>query len=70
MAAAGYGAYDRGVATAIQLQVQSPGATGVGEIAVALTAPSAVRIAALLFAAAAPLFLLGKFELTKSRLLK
>lgn len=50
-----------------QLQVQTPDATRAGEIGVALAAPSAVQLAALLLAAFAPLLLFHKSYPAKSQ---
>jgi len=54
------------VATMTQLQIQAPGNTIAGEIAVALAVPSATQLTALLLAAFAPLLLLHKSSLAKS----
>lgn len=54
------------VAATTGLQIQTPDATRGGEIGVALAVPSAMQLAALLFAAFAPLFLFRKPNPTKS----
>ncbi|MBS7703790.1 hypothetical protein [Chelatococcus asaccharovorans] len=54
-------------ATVIELQVRLAGPQQGGEIAIALTMPSVMQIAALLLAAAAPLLLLRKHDQAVSR---
>lgn len=54
-------------ATVTELRVNSAGVQQGGEIAIALTMPSAVQIVALLLAAAAPLLLLGKCDRAASQ---
>lgn len=54
------------VATMTRLQIQTPDSTRAGEIGVALTAPSAAQLAALLLLAFAPLLLRRKSSLAKS----